>query len=114
MQISEVDRKQVITFIPYLLVPMVLSIASYGELLNLLALVSLYLGYKYKPRKIWVTWLVSVVLLWLTYGISAALSIIPFQEGGETWWSFMLEAFIFMAGLVALPMWVARWFASRG
>ena len=114
MQINEMDRKQVVTFIPYLLVPMVLSIVSYGELLNLLILVSLYLGYRYKPQKIWLTWLASVVLLWVTYGISAALSIIPFEEGGETWWSFALEAFIFMAGLVALPMWIARWFASRG
>jgi hypothetical protein len=36
------------------------------------------------------------------------LKIIPFEDGGETWWSFGIEAFAFMAMLVAVPMFIGR------
>lgn len=113
MKLENADKQQVIKFAPYFVVVMLSSIFLRGELLNLLALVSLYLGYKFTPAKIWPSWLASVVLLWTTYGLSVLAGIIPFEEGGETWWSFGIEAFAFMAYLVAVPMWIGRWFKMR-
>jgi len=113
MKLTETDKRQVIKFLPYLLVPMLLSIFSYGELLNLVAIASIYLGFRYRPEKIWPSWLAAVVLLWLTYGIATLFGVIPFEEGGETWWSFALEAFVFMALLVAIPMWLGRFIKHR-
>ena len=46
-------------------------------------------------------------------GVASVIGIVPFEEGGETWWNFSLEAFIFMAMLVAVPMWIGRWVKSR-
>lgn len=113
MRISELDKKQIINSIPFLLIPMLLSIFVNGGLLNVLAISAAYMGFKYKPTQIWPIWLVSVGLLWATYGLSALFSIIPFEEGGETWWSFAIEAFFFMGLLVAAPTWLGRWFAKR-
>ena len=113
MKLEAADKQQVIKFAPYFVVAMLISIFVRGELLNLLTLVSIFLGYKFAPVKIWPSWLSSVVLLWVTYGLSALAGIIPFEEGGETWWSFGIEAFAFMFGLVAAPMWVGRWFKMR-
>lgn len=113
MKLETADKQQAIKFAPYLVAVMLLSIFGNGGLLNLLAPVSLYLGYKFSPTKIWPSWLASVVLLWTTYGLSAAAGIIPFNDGGETWWSFAIEAFFFMGYLVAIPMWVGRFFKLR-
>ncbi len=107
------DKKQILNFLPYLLITILLSIFINGGILNLLILVSAYFGYKFTPQKIWPIWLISVLALWITIGLSAALSIVPFEEGGETWWSFAIEAFFFMGYLVAIPMWLARWYANR-
>ncbi len=96
------------SYLVYFLVPMLISLGV-GPGLNLLGLVSFYLGYKKRPQKIWPLWLISVVLLWVTYGLAAAIQLIPFEEGGETWWSFGFEAFIFMAMFVAVPMFIGRW-----
>lgn len=100
-------------YLNYLVVPMLISIFLRGELLNLLIPVSLYLGYKKHPIKVWPLWLTAVVCLWTTYGLAALFKFIPFEEGGETWWSFGFEAFIFMGMLVAFPMFVGRWFFNR-
>lgn len=100
-------------YLNYLVVPMLISIFLRGELLNLLIPVSLYLGYKKHPIKIWPLWLTAVVCLWTTYGLAALFKFIPFEEGGETWWSFGFEAFIFMGILVAFPMFIGRWFYSK-
>lgn len=113
MELTATDKQQVKQFAPYFIVAMLLSIFLRGELLNLLAAVSVYLGYKFTPAKIWPSWLSSVVLLWITYGLSALTGIIPFEEGGETWWSFALEAFVYMFILVVVPMWIGRWFKKR-
>jgi hypothetical protein len=112
MEITKTDKQLLIKFIPYMIVPMLIQLWI-GELLNLLTLVSLYLGWKYAPRIIWQSWLTSVVLLWAVMGSATLLGIVPFEEGGETWWSFALEAFIFMAMLVAIPMWIGRWIKRR-
>lgn len=99
--------KEAKNYLIYFLIPMIFSLFV-GPGLNVLILVSGYLGYKKTPLKIWPLWLTSVVMLWITYGLAAALQIIPFEDGGETWWSFGFEAFIFMAMLVALPMFIGR------
>lgn len=113
MKLETTDKQQVIKFAPYFVAAMLLSIFLQGELLNLLVIVFIYLGYKFTPSKVWPSWLASVVLLWTTYGLSALAGIIPFEEGGETWWSFALEAFFFMGYLVAIPMWIGRWLKMR-
>lgn len=105
--------KGVGSYLNYFVVPMLISIFLKGELLNLLAIVSIYLGYKRQPIKIWPLWLTSVVCLWTTYGLAALFKFIPFEEGGETWWSFGFEAFIFMGLLVAFPMFIGRWFSQK-
>lgn len=112
MEFTKSDKQLLVKFIPFMLAPMLVQLWI-GELLNLLTLVSLYLGWKFAPRAIWQSWLTSVVLLWTVMGIASLLGIVPFEEGGETWWSFALEAFVFMALLVALPMWIGRWIKSR-
>lgn len=112
MEITKSDKQQLIKFIPYLFVPMIAQLWI-GELLNLLALVSIYLGWKFAPRAIWQSWLTSVVLIWAVMGIASLLGVVPFEEGGETWWSFALEAFVFMAFLVAIPMWIGRSIKTR-
>ncbi len=96
------------SYLNFFIIPMLISIFLQGELLNLLIPVSIYLGYKRRPEKIWPLWLTSVLCLWTTYGVSALLKIIPFEDGGETWWSFGIEAFAFMAMLVAVPMFIGR------
>ena len=112
MKITKADKQLLVKFVPFLLVPMIAQLWI-GELLNLLAFVSIYLGWKFAPRAIWQSWLSSVVLIWAVMGIATLINLIPFEDGGETWWSFALEAFIFMAILVAIPMWIGRWIKSR-
>ena len=92
----------------YFLAPMLISLGV-GPGLNLLGLVSLYLGYKKRPEKIWPLWLTAVFCLWTTYGLATLLGILPYGDGDETWWSFGFKAFIFMAMLVAVPMFIGRW-----
>lgn len=105
--------KGVSSYLNYFLVPMLISIFLKGELLNLLVPVSVYLGYKKHPAKIWPLWLTAVLCLWTTYGLATLFNFIPFEESGETWWSFGVEAFAFMVILVAFPMFIGRWFFNR-
>ena len=113
MNLEITDKQHIKKFAPYFVIVMLLSIFARGELLNLLLPVAFYLGYKFTPVRVWPSWLAAVVLLWITYGLSAAAGIIPFNDGGETWWSFGVEAFFFMGYLVAVPMWIGRWFKMR-
>lgn len=100
-------------YLNFFIVPMLISIFLQSELLNLLIPVSIYLGYKRRPEKIWPLWLTAVVSLWVTYGLGTLFRFIPFNEGGETWWSFGFEAFIFMGLLVAIPMFIGRLISRR-
>src|SRR5688500_10800317 len=87
-------------------VPMVMSVGSYGEWLLLAFPAAIVAGYMFAPRRLWLVWLGSVVMLWAVYGSANLLDIIePLADDpaeGETWWTFALESFIFMAGLVWL------------
>jgi hypothetical protein len=50
--------------------------------------------------------------MWAVYGGGVLLGAIdgPADDpsAGETWWTFGLESFVFMAGLVLLPLWLGR------
>lgn len=100
-------------YLNFFIVPMLISIFLQGELLNLLIPVSIYLGYKRRPEKIWPLWLTAVVCLWTTYGLATLTKYLPMDDSGETWWSFGFEAFIFMGLLVAIPMFIGRLISRR-
>jgi hypothetical protein len=93
-------------------VPMVMSVVSYGEWLLLAFPAAIVAGYLFTPRSLWLVWLGSVVMMWVVYGGAVLLDVLPApgeEPGdGETVWSFAIEAFFFMAGLVWLPLWVGR------
>ncbi len=95
-----------------LAVLMVLSVVSYGEWLLLAFPVATAVGYLLQPARLWVVWLGSVVLMWVVYGSAVLVGLEdkpatdPAQ--GETWWTFALESFVFMAVLVLVPMWIGR------
>lgn len=95
-----------------LIVPMIASVIGPGEMLTLTFPVALAVGFLLRPRQLWPIWLGSVVLLWVVYGLAVLFDLIPGSgedvEAGETWWSFALEAFVFMAMLVLLPLWIGR------
>lgn len=97
-------------------VPMVASVIGPGELLTVTFPVSIAAGYLFRPRLLWMVWLGSVVMLWAVYGGANLLNIIePLADDpaeGETWWTFALESFVFMAGLVWLPVSIGRFLAS--
>lgn len=93
-------------------VPMVASVIGAGEWLTLAFPVSILAGYLFAPRHTWLVWLGAVVMLWLVYGGANLLNVIePLADDpaeGETWWTFAIESFIFMAGLVWLPVTIGR------
>ena len=93
-------------------VPMVASVIGPGELLTLAFPVSVVAGYLFAPRHLWLVWLGSVVMLWVVYGSANLLDIVePLADDpaeGETWWTVAIESFIFMAGLVWLPVTIGR------
>jgi hypothetical protein len=66
-------------------------------------------GFALRPRRVWVVWLGSVVIQWIAMG---AFGRYGDPEPEETTASLMLEALIWMALGVALPLWLGR--VSRG
>jgi hypothetical protein len=93
-------------------VPMVMSVVFYGEWLLLAFPAAVVAGYLFTPRSLWMVWLGSVVMMWVVYGGAVLLDVLPAPgeepEEGETWWTFALESFLFMAGLVWLPVTIGR------
>jgi hypothetical protein len=91
--------------------PVLLSIISYGEFLNLMLPVALILGYIVRPARLWLIWIGSIVLVWVSYGFATLVGTLPepgTDQNGETVGSFMVEVVIFMAVLVLLPLWIGR------
>lgn len=99
-------------------VPMIVSVIGPGEWLVFTFPVSAIAGYIFTPRHLWLVWLGAVVMMWVVYGTAALTGLLPPLENdpaaGETWWTFALESFIFMAMLVFVPLWFGRFFNRRG
>jgi hypothetical protein len=98
-------------------IPMVLSVVSWGEWLMLAFPAAAAVGYLLQPARLWVVWLGAVVLMWFVYGgaVLVGLEEQPATDPsqGETWWTFALESFIWMAILTLLPMWIGRLLGRR-
>lgn len=98
------------------LFPMLVSL-RFGEFLSFAFPLSIIVGFIYKPAKIWFLWIISTVLLNVVYGSAVLLKLIeapatdPSQ--GETVWTFLGESPIWMAMLVAIPMFVGRFLGRR-
>ena len=98
------------------LFPMLVSL-RFGEFLTLAFPLSIVMGFIYRPAKIWFLWIASIVLLNVVYGTAVLLKLIeapstdPSQ--GETVWTFLGESPIWMAMLVAIPMFVGRLIGKR-
>jgi hypothetical protein len=99
-----------------LAVPVILSVILHGGLLNLMFPVAFAVGYLLVPSRVWPIWIGSILLVWGIYGLATLVDLIPGPddpESGETVWSFMIEAVIFMAALVLLPLWLGRFTRRR-
>lgn len=70
-----------------------------------LPIVAFVVGLALRPRHVWFVWLGSVVILWLVMGLWGAYSD---PGGGETVFSLILEAFVWMYFGVLLPVWLGR------
>lgn len=93
-------------------VPIVISAFGPGGVLTLAFPVAVVAGYMFAPRHLWLVWLASVALMWASYGSAVLLDVLPSPSedpsSGETIWSFAAESFVFMAGLVWLPLTIGR------
>jgi hypothetical protein len=71
---------------------------------------SVVLGWTVHPQHIWIVWLGTIVILWISMGIWGR-----YNDPGpdETTTSLLLEAIIWMALGVALPLWSGRLLAHR-
>ena len=98
------------------LIPMLVSL-WFGEFLTIAFPLSTLVGFIYRPTKIWFLWIASTVLLNVVYGTAVLLKLIeapstdPSQ--GETVWTFLGESPIWMAMLVAIPLFVGRLLGKR-
>jgi hypothetical protein len=63
------------------------------------------IGWIYRPRHVYVIWLGAILILWISMGLWGR-----YNDPGpdETVMSLILEAIIWMALGVALPLWAAR------
>jgi len=71
----------------------------------ILPLVALIVGVALRPRHVWLVWLGSVVVEWITVGVWGKYGD-PGSE--ETVGSIMVEAFMWMLLGVLLPVWLGR------
>jgi hypothetical protein len=73
-------------------------------------IVAAALGWIAQPRHIWEVWIGAIVILWITMGVWGR-----YNNPGpdETVTSLVLEAIIWMALGVALPLWGGRLLAHR-
>ena len=98
------------------LFPLLVSL-RFGEFLTIAFPLSIITGFIYRPAKIWFLWIASTVLLNVVYGSAVLLKVIPGPETdpsqGETVWTFLGESPIWMAMLVAIPMFVGRLIGNR-
>jgi hypothetical protein len=75
-----------------------------------LPIVAFAVGFFLRPRHVWLLWLGSVVLEWIVVGYMGKYND---PTGGETVFSIMIEAFVWMAFGVLIPVWLGR-FARAG
>jgi hypothetical protein len=63
------------------------------------------LGWVLRPRHIWFVWIAAILILWISMGIWGR-----YTDPGpdETVMSLLLEAIIWMAFGVAIPLWAGR------
>ncbi len=113
LDLHDIDwRHDLVYPLALIAVPMVASVIGAGEWLIMAFPVAIVAGYLFAPRYLWMVWLGAIVMLWTVYGTANLLNIIePLADDpsqGETWWTFALESFVFMAGLVWLPVTIGR------
>lgn len=87
-----------------------------GELLTTLIVFSLVWAFIKQPKKISQIWLVSVLMLWIVYGLAGLVGLIPLAgetDSEETIWSFGFESFIFMFFLVLIPTYLGRFLGQK-
>jgi len=98
------------------LFPMLVSL-QFGEFLTIAFPLSILVGFMYRPTKIWFLWIASTVLLNVVYGTAVLLNLIEGPSSdpsqGETVWTFLAESPIWMAMLVAIPMFIGRLIGKR-
>lgn len=70
-----------------------------------LPIIAFIIGFTLRPRHVWLLWLGSVVLEWVTVGLWGKYSD---PGAGETVFSIMIEAFGWMAMGVLIPAWFGR------
>lgn len=96
--------------------PLLVSL-KFGEFLTMAFPLSIIVGFIYRPAKIWFFWITSTVLLNVIYGLAVLANLIPGPETdpsqGETVWTFLGESPIWMAMLVAIPMFIGRFIGNR-
>ena len=89
----------------------------FSEFLIIAFPLSIVMGFINRPTKIWFLWIASTVLLNVVYGTAVLLSLIEAPSSdpsqGETVWTFLGESPIWMAMLVAIPMFVGRLLGKR-
>lgn len=73
-------------------------------LLMVLPVTAFVVGYKVKPRHVWIVWLGAVVIQWIAMGVFGKYT----DPEDETVLSLILEAFSWMAMGVLLPVWLGR------
>jgi hypothetical protein len=100
-----------------LLAPLAVSAFVWDQVLLLLFPVALVVGMVVHPRHLWLVWIGTTVLMWAVYGVAVLTG---FQEEpasdpsqGETIWTFAIEAFVWTAVLVLVPLWGGRLFDRR-
>lgn len=81
------------------------SDASNAILMLPLPLIALIVGFTFRPRHVWLLWLGSVVVEWITVGLWGKYSD---PGAGETAFSIMIEAFGWMFFGVLIPLWLGR------
>ncbi len=91
-----------------LAVPIVLA-TWMSAIVWLVPLAAFVVGAALQPRHVWVVWLGSVVVLWISLGVWEVFNEST-ADDGETIVSVFFESFIFMAGGVLLPTWIGRLF----
>jgi len=73
-------------------------------LLFVLPVAALVIGFRLRPRHVWLVWLGAVVIQWVAMGVFGKY----IDPEGETVQSLILEAFAWMAMGVLLPVWLGR------
>jgi hypothetical protein len=70
----------------------------------ILPVVAIVVGAILQPRHVWLVWLGAVGIQWIAMGVLGKYT----DPGDETVLSLILEAFVWMALGVLLPVWLGR------